>query len=95
MTPVDMAHEAVVERSTLADDSIVLQFLQSLQGQNDIHIFVGIAVIVVIVSDAEAVAWRVPWDDAISGIAVLVRHIKGFVILPVYTSRGNQRDSTV
>src|SRR5262245_3892718 len=45
-------------------------------------------------SDAETVAWCVPGDDAVARIAVLVRHIKWFVAVPVYTGGGDEGNGT-
>ncbi len=76
MTPIDMAHEGIVLLRQFTHNAFLLQFLQSLDRKDDVDVFFGIAVIVVIVSNSVTVKDRRAIENPEARVAFAVLHVK-------------------
>ena len=87
-----MPHEGIVRRSYATDDAFSRQFINPVQGQQDVEITVSVLVIVVIVGDGEVLLFGLRRNHAKGGISLRVVHVEGPVRLQVQASGGNQAD---
>ncbi len=65
MRSVDMTHKTIVKRRHFTDKVLARQLLKTIQREDDVEVFVGIAVIIVIVRDAHGLVGDISRDDAI------------------------------
>ena len=76
MRAINMSHETVVPRGNTSNLSFSRALFEPLKRENDVHILVRIAVVIIIVRDNEPTPLRAARNSPIARIPILVRHIE-------------------
>ena len=94
MATINMSHKTVMPRCHSSNLSFPRTLFEPVKRKDDIHVFVSVSVIIVIMRDTEA-RWRCsPWDHTVARITRLIFHIEWFVRFQVHSGSGHKGYST-
>ncbi len=86
----NVTHERIVIRGETAETIRLDELSHSIQGEDDVEVAVGVAVIVVVVGDGKFLSLGCRRDASVGGIAIWISHVEWRVPEQMNAARGNQ-----